>query len=266
MSFLLLYLICGAVTGIIAGLLGVGGGIVIVPMLSMLFTWQHFPPDQIQHMALGTSFGTIIFTSISSFIAHKRRGAVRWDIWKGVVLGILLGTFGGSWIASALSTVALKGFFACFLVVVGVRMLCNFTPKPGRDIPGKTGLFTVGLIIGVISSFAGIGGGTMSIPFMVWCNVPMQTAVGTSAAIGLPIALAGALGYMVNGFNVPDLPRWSLGFVYLPGLVALIAASVFTAPIGARMAHALPVARLKRCFGVFICLMALRMIWNFLKF
>ena len=264
LSSLLLYLASVAVTGIIAGLLGVGGGIVIVPMLGMLFAWQQFPPDQIQHMALGTSFGAIIFTSISSFMAHNRRGAVRWDIWKGVTPGILIGTFGGSWIAAGLSTGTLKGFFACFLVVVGLRMLLNSKPRPGRELPGRAGLWGVGGLIGLISSFAGIGGGTMSVPFMAWCNVPMQIAVGTSAAIGLPIALAGALGYIVNGFGVPDLPRWSLGFIYLPGLVALVAASVLTAPLGVRMAHALPVDKLKRCFGVFVCLMALRMLWGLL--
>ncbi len=261
---LLLYLVSGAVTGIIAGLLGVGGGIIIVPMLTTLFAWQHFPPDQIQHMALGTSFATIIFTSFSSFMSHHRRGAVRWDIWKSMTPGILVGTFGGSWIAAGLSTAALRGFFACFLAVVGVRMLLGSKPKPGRELPRRGGLAGVGGIIGLISSFAGIGGGTMSIPFMTWCNVPIQVAVGTSAALGLPIALAGALGYVWNGFGVPGLPDWSLGFVYLPSLAALVVASMLTAPIGVRISHALPVDRLKRCFGIFVCLMAVRMLWSLL--
>ncbi len=261
---LLLYLVSGAITGIIAGLLGVGGGIVIVPMLTTLFAWQHFPPDQIQHMALGTSFAAIIFTSFSSFMSHHKRGAVRWDIWKSMTPGILAGTFGGSWIAAGLSTAVLRGFFACFLVVVGVRMLLESKSKPGRELPGTKGLAGVGGIIGFISSFAGIGGGTMSIPFMTWCNVPIQVAVGTSAALGLPIALAGALGYIWNGWGVPGLPSWSLGFIYLPSLAALVVASMLTAPIGVRISHALPVGKLKRCFGIFVCLMAARMLWSLL--
>ena len=257
-----LYLLSGAVTGIIAGLLGVGGGIVIVPMLCTLFAWQNFSPELTQHMALGTSFATIIFTSFSSFMAHHKRGAVRWDIWKNVAPGILVGTFGGSWIAAGLSTTALRIFFACFLAVVGVRMLLMSKTRAGRELPGRLGLAIVGFVIGLISSFAGIGGGTMSVPFMSWCNVPMQAAVGTSAAIGLPIAIAGALGYVVNGWGAPDLPDWTLGFVYLPGLLGLVAASMLTAPIGVRISHSLPVGRLKQCFGIFVCLMAIRMFWS----
>ncbi|MEG2139945.1 MAG: sulfite exporter TauE/SafE family protein [Bilophila sp.] len=264
LTSLAVYLIGGAVTGILAGLLGVGGGIVIVPLLNVLFAWQGFPADQIQHLSLGTSMAAIIFTSISSFMAHNRRGAVCWSIWRAVTPGILVGTFGGTWIAAGLSTGFLRGFFACFLVIVGTQMLLNMKPKPGRELPGGPQLAGVGGGIGLLSSFVGIGGGTISVPFMSWCNVPIHVAVGTSAAIGLPIALAGAAGYILNGWGVVGLPAGSLGFVYLPALAGLVAASMLTAPLGVRLGHSLPVAKLKRIFGIFIYIMAARMIWTLL--
>lgn len=259
-----LYLIGGAGIGILAGLLGVGGGIVIVPLLNAMYAWQGFPADQIQHLSLGTSMAAIIFTSISSFRAHNKRGAVRWDIWKTITPGILIGTFGGTWVAAGLSTHFLRAFFACFLVVVGTQMLLNIKPKASRDLPGHAGMVGVGGLIGLISSFVGIGGGTMSVPFMTWCNVPIRIAVGTSAAIGLPIAIAGTAGYLINGWSVSGLPSGCLGYIYLPALVALVISSMLTAPLGVRLAHSLPVDKLKRFFGIFIYIMAARMLWTLL--
>jgi len=264
LSFLLAYLAFGAVAGVIAGLLGVGGGIVVVPALFWFFTAQGFSQDVIMQMALGTSLAAIAFTSISSFRAHHRRGAVLWPIVKAITPGILVGTFAGSCVAARLPTAFLKGFFVCFLYYVAIQMLMNIKPKPTRQIPGRLGMFGAGLGIGAVSSFVGIGGGTMSVPFMVWCNVAMHTAVGTSAAIGLPIALAGALGYVINGMGAPGVPSWSLGYVYLPALVGIAAVSVLTAPYGARLAHKLPVATLKRFFAVFLLAMATRMLWGML--
>lgn len=260
----ILYPIFGSLAGVIAGLLGVGGGIVIVPMLVFLFTSQGFPPELIMQMALGTSLGSIMFTSVSSFNAHHRRGAVHWDIVKRIAPGILLGTFGGTWIAAALPTVLLKGFFACFLFYVAAQMLLNLKPTPSRQLPGNAGMIGVGLGIGVVSSLVGIGGGTLSVPFMTWCNIPMHHAIGTSAAIGFPIAVAGTLGYIVNGLARPDLPAQSLGFINLPGLIGIAIFSMLTAPLGARLAHRLPVVALKRVFAVFLILVAARMLWGVL--
>lgn len=264
LTALAVYLVGGAITGVMAGLLGVGGGIVIVPLLNVLFIWQGFPEDQIQHLSLGTSMAAIIFTSISSFMAHNKRGSVRWNIWREVTPGILIGTFCGTWVAAGLSTGFLRGFFACFLVLVGTQMLLNMKPKASRELPGRAGMAGVGGIIGVVSSFVGIGGGSLSVPFMSWCNVPIHAAVGTSAAIGLPIAVAGAFGYILNGWGVSGLPSGSVGFVYLPALAGLVVASVLTAPLGVRLGHSLPVDRLKRIFGIFIYIMAARMIWTLL--
>lgn len=258
----IIYMVLGSVAGVLAGLLGVGGGLVIVPMLNFAFAYQDFSPHVIQHMALGTSLGTIIFTSISSFRAHHKRGAVNWSIVKSITPGILTGTFFGAWVAAQLSTGFLKGFFAVFLLYVGTQMLLDIKPKGGRQTPGTAGMFGVGNVIGLVSALVGIGGGTLSVPFMVWCNLTMHNAVGTSSAIGLPIAVAGALGYLVQGWSVPDLPGPHLGYLYIPALVGIAAVSMFTAPFGARLAHSLPVPKLKKVFAVLLYAMAAKMIWG----
>jgi uncharacterized membrane protein YfcA len=258
------YLACGAVAGILAGLLGVGGGVVIVPMLVFIFPWQGMPDEFVQLTALGTSLASITITSVSSFRAHHKRGAVRWDIWRAVTPGILIGTFGGGFVAAALPSGFLRGFFVCFLFYVAVQMLLDFRPKPGRHLPGSAGTACAGGVIGLVSSLVGIGGGTLSVPFMTFCNVPMHTAVGTSAAIGFPIAVSGTLSYIWNGLGVANLPPYSLGYVSLTALVGLASASFCTAPLGAKLAHSLPVPRLKRVFAVFLLIMGARMLWGLL--
>jgi uncharacterized membrane protein YfcA len=257
---LVVYLCCGAVAGVLAGLLGVGGGIVIVPMLVMVFGAQGFNPEYIQQLALGTSLASIMFTSVSSTRAHHARGAVHWDIWKAITPGILIGTFVGGLVATQMPTMLLKVFFICFLYFVAAQMLLNYRPSAAREMPARLGTSLVGGGIGLISSFVGIGGGTLSVPFMSFCNVPLHHAVGTSAAIGFPIAVAGTLGYIVGGWSVPDLPSGCLGFVNLWALLGLASASFCTAPLGARLAHALPVKTLKRAFALFVVLIATKML------
>ena len=262
LTFWLAYCVFGAVAGIIAGLLGVGGGIVIVPALYWFFTAQGLPPDLIMQLALGTSLGAICFTSVSSFRAHHRRGAVLWPIVRHITPGILIGTFAGSALAARLSSGFLRGFFVFFLFYVAAQMLLNIKPKPSRELPGRVGMSGTGFGIGAVSSLVGIGGGTMSVPFMIWCNVPMHAAVGTSAAIGFPIALAGTLGYVINGLSAPNLPPLTLGYLYLPALAGVAGVSILTAPYGARLAHTLPVPTLKRFFALFVLAMATRMLWG----
>ncbi len=249
----------------LAGLLGVGGGLVIVPLLVLLFTRQAFPASSLMHLALGTSMASIVFTSISSFRAHERRGAVDWSIVRRVTPGILAGTFAGTWVAARLSTHLLKALFTGFLYFVAVQMLLDRRPKPSREIPGCAGTSGVGAAIGVVSSLVGIGGGSLSVPFMTWCNVPVHRAIGTSAAIGLPIALAGAAGYVINGLGAADLPPGAFGFVHLPALAGIVAASVATAPFGARLAHRLPVAQLKRVFAALLLAMGTRLLYGLLR-
>lgn len=258
----IMYLAVGLLAGLLAGLLGVGGGLVIVPMLIFCFVKQGIQPDVIMHLALGTSLASIIFTSISSFMSHHRRGAVDWTVVKRIVPGILIGTFLGTLIASKLSTGFLKGFFCVFLYSVATQMILNKKPKASRELPGNVGMFGVGSTIGVASALVGIGGGSLSVPFMIWCNVAAHRAIGTSAAIGFPIAIAGALGYVVNNLHASDLPPYSLGYVYLPALLFIVCFSVLTAPLGAKLAHALPVDKLKRIFALFLYAVATKMAWS----
>ena len=260
LTIILIYLGLGSVVGILAGLLGVGGGLIIVPMVVFTLTWQGVPSQHLMHLALGTSLGSIIFTSVSSAWAHHQRGAVHWDVVRRIVLGILTGTFLGSCLASRMSTNLLKGVFVAFLYYMAFQMLADMKPKPTRGLPGPLGMFGVGNGIGAVSSLVGIGGGTLSVPFMVWCNLTVHEAIGTSAAIGFPIAIAGTIGYIVNGLNVSGLPPYCLGYVYLPALAGIVAASVLTAPLGVRLAHSLPVAKLKRVFALLLFIMGTKML------
>jgi uncharacterized membrane protein YfcA len=257
-----IYLGVGAAAGLLAGLFGVGGGIVIVPLAALVLAREGVAREVVMHLALGTSMASICFTSISSAWAHHRRGAVAWDVVLRIVPGILAGTFLGSFVAAKLPTDVLKGIFAVFLFVVSAQLLSDRKPAPHREFPGWGGMFGAGGFIGAVSSFVGIGGGTLSVPFMLWCNLPVHRAVGTSAAIGFPIAVAGAAGYVVNGWGAPGLPPQTLGYVHLGALVGIVAASVVTAPLGARLAHTLPVARLKKGFALFLLVMAVRMAWS----
>lgn len=264
MDFWLLYVATGIFAGFLAGLLGVGGGLVIVPVLAFIFAAQGFPAAQIMHLALGTSLASIMFTSISSLRTHHAHGAVNWQVVRGITPGIVAGTLGGTVVAAQLSTTFLKVFFVVFLYYVATQMILNIKPKPSRELPGKAGMFGAGSVIGAVSSLVGIGGGTLSVPFMTWCNVKLHQAIGTSAAIGFPIAAAGAAGYVANGWALVTLPAHSLGFVYLPALAGLAVASVLTAPFGARLAHRLPVARLKKFFALLLYVLGTRMLFSLL--
>lgn len=259
-----LYLAVGAVAGVLAGLLGIGGGLVIVPMLVFCLELQKQPQELIMHLALGTSMASIMFTSVSSFMAHHRRGAVDWSVVRRIVAGILVGAFLGAYVAAWLSTEALKIFFVIFLYYVCYQMLTGKKPKASRQMPGPAGMFGAGGVIGAVSSLVGIGGGTLSVPFMVWHNIPIHRAIGTSAAIGFPIAVAGTVGYVVNGWGLPTLPPYSLGYVSLTALVSIAVMSVLTAPLGVRLAHSLPVDRLKRVFAVVLFLVGTRMLISLL--
>jgi uncharacterized membrane protein YfcA len=262
LTILLLYGALGAFVGVLAGLLGVGGGLVIVPILVIAFGMQHVPQEIIMHMALGTSLASIVFTSISSFMAHHKRGAVQWQTVRRIVVGVMTGTFLGSCVAAVLSTNVLKMFFVLFLYFVAYQFLTNRKPKPSRELPGLFGMFLSGNVIGVVSSWVGIGGGTLSVPYMIWCNVPVHRAIGTSAAIGLPIAIAGSAGFLYNGWGHELLPQYSVGFIYLPGLIGIAAISVLTAPLGVKLAHSLPVDKLKKIFAVLLIVVGTRMLYT----
>ena len=260
LTVLLTYCGAGAIAGFLAGLFGIGGGIVIVPMLIYVMGAQGVSDGVLMHMALGTSMAGIMFTSVSSIMAHHRRGAVRWEVVRGIIFGIFTGTFLGSCFAAAMPTGFLKGFFCVFLYMVATRMLMNKKSKALRELPGTLGMFAAGNIIGGVSSLVGIGGGTLSVPFMAWCNIPIHHAIGTSAAIGLPIAVAGTAGYIYNGLGMASLPAYSIGYINLPALFGIAGASILTAPLGVRLAHRLPVERLKQVFAVLLYIVGTKML------
>ncbi|MEN9905544.1 MAG: hypothetical protein RLZZ555_2109, partial [Pseudomonadota bacterium] len=199
-EWLLIYLTLGGFAGFMAGLLGVGGGGILVPIFTMMFAAQGFSDAHLMHMALGTAMATIVFTSVSSFRAHHKRGAVLWPVVKVIAPGIILGTLAGAQIATRIPTRGLAIFFAVFMSYTAIQMLLDIKPRPSRNLPGRAGMFGVGVVIGGISSIVAIGGGGLSVPFMTWCNVKMQNAIGTSSAIGFPLAAAGTIGYMINGY------------------------------------------------------------------
>ncbi len=263
-SLLWLYLPIGAAIGFIAGLLGVGGGAILVPAFLWASQAQGVPPAHAMHMALGTSLACILVSSLSSMRAHHRRGAVNRAIARPMVLPIFLGSLAGTFVAAALPSTPLKWVFLVFLLYVGQDLLRRPNPIGHRGLPGPVGMAVMGAVIGLFSALVGIGGASLTVAFLVWCSVGMHEAIGTSAALGFPIALAGTLGYAINGWGVPGLPVGSLGFVYLPAFAGVTAISTLTAPLGARTAHALPVATLRRIFAAVLLTVAARMVWGLL--
>jgi uncharacterized membrane protein YfcA len=253
----------GIATGFLAGLLGVGGGMILVPFVTVILSHQGVAPDLAVKMAIATSMATIIFTSVSSVRAHHKRGAVRWEIVRRLAPGIVIGSIVGSLgVFALLKGAYLAVFFALFVSFSATQMFLNKKPKPTRQMPGTAGQFAAGGFIGFMSGLVGAGGGFISVPFMAWCNVPIHGAVATSAALGFPIAVANVIGYVIAGQSVHDLPPASFGYVWLPGLAVIAACSVFTAPLGARAAHALPIDRLKRVFATILYLLAGYMLYK----
>lgn len=248
----LLYLLLGAGAGVLAGLFGVGGGMIIVPVLVFSFHAHGFDPAILTHMALGTSLATIIFTSINSVLEHQRKGAVNWSVFLWMSLGILLGTGLGSLTADAISGPVLQKIIGVFAICMAIQMAFDLRPRAAGELPGKAGLGAAGGVVGWASAIFGIGGGSLTVPFLVWRGQNMQQAVATSSACGLPIALVGAASFAVIGWGAPHLPAWSLGYIYLPALLGIAIASMPFARLGARLAHRLPQRLLKRLFALLL--------------
>jgi uncharacterized membrane protein YfcA len=257
---LLTYLISGAVAGLMAGLLGIGGGLVIVPALALLFVHQGFAADSIMHYAVGTSLATIIPTSISSLLAHQRRGSVHWPVVSRMVPGILLGALASAWLAKQMSSGALALLFGVFVLLVAGQLLLGAKPAPHRQLPGAAGLGMTGGVIGLVSGLLGIGGGTLTVPFLLWNRVDIRLAVGTAATLGLPIAMAGTLGFVLSGLHAIEQPGYNSGYVYWPAVAGIVLASVPMAPLGARLAHYLPGATLQRLFALLLVIIGVKMI------
>ena len=264
---LILELAClGIGTGFLAGLLGIGGGMLMVPFITIILNNRGVSTDLAFKMAIATSMATIIFTSLSSVRAHHRRGAVRWDLVKrlapGIVMGSILGSLG---VFALLKGSYLAIFFGLFVSFSATQMFLDKKPKTTREMPGTGGQLVAGGFIGFMSGLVGAGGGFISVPFMTGRNVPIRNAVATSAALGFPIALSNGLGYVLSGQAVHNLPAGSFGYIWLPALGVIAACSVLTAPLGAKTAHGIPMSKLRRVFASILYVLAAYMLYKGLK-
>jgi uncharacterized membrane protein YfcA len=249
---LVIYLILGACAGLVAGLFGIGGGLIIVPVLVLSFELQGMSPEVLTHVAVGTSLATIVVTSLSSVRTHHLKQGVRWELFKPMAVGIVIGAVVGVKMAGQLSGPTLQLLIGCFAIVIAIQMGLGLKPKPHRQVPGPLGLGVAGSLIGTGSALFGIGGGSMTTPYLSWCNVRIRHAIGTSAACGLPISIAGATMNIEQGWSHPELMPWSLGYVYLPAFIGIVLTSAIFARYGAQLAHRLPEKVLKRAFAVLL--------------
>ncbi|MCH9828758.1 MAG: sulfite exporter TauE/SafE family protein [Gammaproteobacteria bacterium] len=259
-ALILAYLATGAFSGLLAGLFGVGGGLVIVPVLVLLLPGVGVSADIAVQMAIGTSLAVISLTSISSTWAHHRHGGVMWPVFARLAPGLLLGAYAGAWLAHGLDGAILMRIVGIGALLVAAKMAFDLKPTMAKPVPGTPVLLGVGGLIGSISALIGIGGGSLTVPFLSGCSLEMRKAVGTSAACGLPIAMAGALGYIVAGRGVVGRPDGSLGYVSLPGFAIIALSSVALAPIGARLAHRLSPALMRRAFALLLVVIGLKML------
>ena len=260
MEFLIL-LFLGMIAGTVAGLLGVGGGIVIVPMLIWFLShYIEIPTAYLMHVAIGTSLATIVITSLSSIIAHHRRRAVLWLIVWQLTPGIIIGALLGASFADKLPSDILRIIFAIFILFIAVQLSFLPPPAPHRQLPNGLGMGIIGTIIGHISAVVGIGGGSLTVPFLVWCNISIRHAVGTSAACGFPIAVSGTFGFIITGWHINNLPAWTSGYVYWPAFFAIVPTSLLFAQLGAKLAHTIPVNILKNFFAIFLAGVGLKLL------
>jgi uncharacterized membrane protein YfcA len=262
--WILSYLLLGSVVGFMAGLLGIGGGAIMVPVLTAIFLMQSIPVEKVVHLALGTSMASIVMTSIASLRAHNSKQAVIWNVVKKMSLGIVVGTFLATFIASYVSSAYLAIFFTIFMAYVSVQMFLNKKPKPHKQLAGTLGLSVAGLGIGTISALVAIGGGSLTVPYLIWHNVEIKKAIGTSAAVGLPIAIAGTLGYIINGWSLSSIENYTFGFVHLPAVLFISVASFITAPYGVKLVHMLPVAIIKKIFALLAIILSIKMLSSIL--
>ncbi|MES9944264.1 MAG: sulfite exporter TauE/SafE family protein [Candidatus Thiodiazotropha sp.] len=258
---LLTLLVAGAAAGTAAGLLGIGGGVIIVPVLSLVFVSEGVDPDILIKVAVGTSLATIVVTAISSIWAHHKRGAVRWPLMREMTPGVVVGSLLGAWLADLIPGAWLTHAFILFLIAVSLQMAWG-PLGAHRELPGPWPLHGVSAIVGTISALMGIGGGALNVPYLSWCGVPVKQAIATAAAIGFPLALASTIGFITTGLDESNLPPHSLGYINLPAFAGVVGASILFAPLGARLAHQLPDRILKRTFAVFLFILAIRMAYD----
>ena len=259
---LLIYLLTGAVAGLMAGLLGIGGGLIIVPALAWLFAAQGFAATTLMHFAVGTSLAVIVPTAVSSLLAHHRRGSVDWPAMRRLTPGIVVGALAGAGLARNISSPGLAIFFGLFEIAVATRLAFGRRPERHRALPGRAGMGLAGVVIGSLSALLGIGGATLTTPFLLWNGLDIRRAVGTSASCGLPVTLAGAAGFALAGLDAAGQPGLNTGFVFWPAMAAISVTSVLLAPAGARLAHYLLEKVLRQVFALFLLLVGVRVLWS----
>ena len=258
----ILYLLTGGFAGFVAGLLGVGGGLIIVPVLYFIFLSQGIDQSHLMHMALATSLATIIVTSISSSIAHHKKHAVLWNIVLLLAPGICIGAWIGGALAAEMNTEMLKPIFGCFELLVAIHLLSNLQTKQHELSIEPVKAYIGGFLIGNISAIVGIGGGTLTVPFLHWHKIAIRNAIATSAACGFPIALAGTASFVYAGWNIDTLPEHTLGYVHVRAFVLIAATSFVFAPLGAKAAHIIPEKILKKGFALFLLLISAKMLFS----
>ena len=261
---ILAYLIIGAIAGFFAGLFGIGGGTIIVPMLLILLPKAGVPDAQVMAMALGTSFSTIVFTSISSAWQHRKLGNVDFRVFRYLVPALMASVFVFGYLVSGLPKAKLMKMFAAMMLLLAIKMLIASKQKTAPLVKPLTARVQIiaGVVIGALSSFAGIGGGAFIVPFLNSRGFEMKRAIGTSSACGVLLAIGATIGFMLSGSRFADMPAYSIGFVYLPAFVGIVSASVFTSRLGAMAANRLPVSVLKKAFGAFLCFVAVGMFFK----
>ena len=259
---ILALIVIGAIAGTLSGLLGIGGGAIIVPVLAVVFERQGVASGTLMQSAIGTSLATILFTAVSSTRAHQKRGSIRWPVFWQLTPGLVIGALVGASIAHFLPSKTLKVLFGVFLLVIAVQMAWPIVPARHQALPRRRWMISAGGVVGVISSLFGIGGATITVPFLTFCGLPPVAVVGTAASVGLPIALFGTVGYIVAGSTAADLPPFSLGYVVLPAFGGIVVASMLFAPLGARLAHKLRPATLRRLFAVLLVVFGSRLLFS----
>lgn len=262
---MLIFIVLGIFVGFMAGLLGIGGGGIMVPVLTTIFIYQGFAMDHVVHIALGTSMACIMVTSFSSLRAHHANGAVIWKLVKTMAPAIVLGTFLATFIAAQISSKGLAIFFSVFMAYVASQMFRSKKIQASGSVAGTAELSLVAFCIGAVSALVSIGGGSLTVPYLNWRNIDIRRAIGTSAALGFPIAVTGTLGYLINGLAADSVnPEYTVGFVYLPAVLLVTIPSFFTAPIGAKLTQTLPVKTLKKMFGMLLLLLSVKMLFSLL--
>ncbi|UPW18158.1 sulfite exporter TauE/SafE family protein [Agarivorans sp. TSD2052] len=254
------FLMIGAVAGLMSGLFGIGGGLVIVPVLIGSFGAMGFASESAIHLAIGTSLASIIVTASSASYAHYCRGSIDWSIVYRLGLGIAFGSILGAWIATQLHAEHLTWYFGCFLLVMSLYMAFGRIPKAQRKLPNTWGIGMIGTAVGTISSMFGIGGGTITFPVLSWFGVSLPKAVAVSAVCSLPIAIFGTAAYIYNGWGSAELPAWSIGYVYMPAWLGIVLTSSIFARLGSRLAYRLPAKRLKQAFALLLLVMAIKLL------